>query len=248
MTTALIVQEPLPAAPIPSAVDDLLRAAVEHNTPVETMERLLAMRRELRAEAAEESYNRALAAFQAECPKITKRREVMQKGTGAVRYRFAALSDILAQLKELLEKHGFSHEEDAIVEDGWVIGVCTVHHVAGHSRKTQFKAPVDKDAFMSAPQKYASAFTYAKRYAFCGAFGIMTADQDDDAQAAAQQEAAKPNSQDKIRELKKRIWDTMKAKFTTKQALQQHLWDENLMPLDMTLETASVEVLERIAR
>ena len=34
---------------------------------------------------------------------------------------------------------------------------------------------------MSAPQKFASAMTFAKRYAFCNAFGILTSDEDVDA-------------------------------------------------------------------
>src|SRR3990167_3791525 len=34
---------------------------------------------------------------------------------------------------------------------------------------------------MNAAQKVASALTYAKRYAFCNAFGILTGDADDDA-------------------------------------------------------------------
>jgi hypothetical protein len=40
---------------------------------------------------------------------------------------------------------------------------------------------------MNAQQKVASALTYAKRYAFCNALGILTTDQDDDAQSAGEQ-------------------------------------------------------------
>ena len=38
-----------------------------------------------------------------------------------------------------------------------------------------------KTAMMNAPQQTAATMTYAKRYAFCNAFGIMTGDEDTDA-------------------------------------------------------------------
>jgi hypothetical protein len=44
-------------------------------------------------------------------------------------------------------------------------------------------------AVRSANQDYASALTFAKRYAFCNAFGIMTGDADTDAVPNAEQRA-----------------------------------------------------------
>ena len=49
-----------------------------------------------------------------------------------------------------------------------------------------FKVPIDKEGYMNAPQKFASALTFAKRYAFCNAFGILTGDEDDDSNAVEQ--------------------------------------------------------------
>jgi hypothetical protein len=37
---------------------------------------------------------------------------------------------------------------------------------------------------MNEPQRFASALTFAKRYAFCNAFGILTGDEDDNAEKA----------------------------------------------------------------
>jgi hypothetical protein len=37
---------------------------------------------------------------------------------------------------------------------------------------------------MTTPQKFASALTFAKRYAFCNVLGILTGDKDDDANTA----------------------------------------------------------------
>jgi hypothetical protein len=65
--------------------------------------------------------------------------------------------------------------------DKGVTVIVTACHIAGHKEDTEFTAPIQADAYMSEPQKWASAMTYAKRYAFCNAFGILTGDEDTDA-------------------------------------------------------------------
>jgi hypothetical protein len=186
------IEPPAPLALVPTSAESLIAKAIERQTPVETMEKLLVMRRELRAEAAKSAFDAALAAFQAECPVIHKSKEIRDK-SGKVRYSYAPIEVIVQQVRPLLQKHGFSYTTDAIVEDGWVTAQCTSTHSAGHSETKQFKVPVDKDAFMSAPQRFASALTFAKRYAFCNAFGILTGDQDDDNSIAVPEEAPRPN-------------------------------------------------------
>jgi len=161
-------------------VEGLLEKAVDAKAAVEVLERLMVMRRELQAEAARSAFDRSLAAFQAECPVIVKSQVVHQKNSTAVRYRFAPLDVIVSQVKGLLEKHGLSHTETAIVDKDWVTAVCTVKHCLGHSEKSEFKVPIDPEAYMNAAQKFASALTFAKRYAFCNALGILTGDSDDD--------------------------------------------------------------------
>ena len=241
---AVVVRE----ATIPASAEELILAAINRGASVDVMERMLAMRDRIKAERAEEAYHQALSAFQAECPPIIKRRAVADKSGGA-RYRYAALSDIVAQVKGLLEKHGFSHDEDAKVEKEWVTGLCTVHHRDGHSKTREFKVPIDSKAFMNAPQQYASALTFAKRYAFTNAFGIMTADEDDDAQRAAEAAARAEGAKDaaEIQRFKKGIWDKLKGKHHTAAGVQQHLWDEGLMDPDVRLDTAPIGVLRFIA-
>ena len=53
----------------------LIAKAIDKNVPVETMERLLAMRRELKAEWAKAEFDKAMSVFQSDCPIIKKRRE-----------------------------------------------------------------------------------------------------------------------------------------------------------------------------
>src|SRR5262245_59258660 len=96
------------------SVEGLISQAITAKVPVETMEKLLAMRRELKAEFAREQFYRDMAAFQAECPVIKKDRVVMNKGGRGIRYRYAPIDSIVSQTKELILKHGFSYKIDTI--------------------------------------------------------------------------------------------------------------------------------------
>jgi hypothetical protein len=161
--------------------ESIIRFAIEKgNIDVGTMERLLVMRNELQAEYAKRQFDEALAAFQSECPAVEKKKKVMNKDGRSVRYCYAPLDDIVDQVKPALKKHGFSYSLDTKVDLGWVEAMCEITHSAGHSKIKSFKCPIDKEGYMNEPQKYASALTFAKRYAFCNAFGILTADEDTD--------------------------------------------------------------------
>lgn len=173
----------------------LIAQAIDKGVPVETMERLMNMRRELKAEQANEAYNVAMAKFQSECPVIVKNKSVKNKDGKSVRYSYAPLEEIVKQIKDTIKNNGFSYRIDSQVEDQWVTAICKITHEMGHSETSTFKVPVDKDSFMSQPQKFASALTFAKRYAFCEALGILTADDDDDANHAAQEDAKKDKTQ-----------------------------------------------------
>ena len=164
----------------------LISQAIDAKCTVETMEKLLAMRRELKAERAKEDYNAALSRFQADCPTIKKTISVKEK-TGGTRYKYAPLDEIIRQVKDLLRENGFSYTFDAKFEPaadekkaGAQIITCTARHIGGHSETAEFRSPVDVSAYMSEVQKHGAAMTFAKRYAFCEVFGIMTGDDDTD--------------------------------------------------------------------
>ena len=173
-----------PAEPIRTIVkvdpEALIARAIDKGLPLESLERLLAMRRELKAEWAREQYFKALSGFQKECPVIGKGKEVHSKD-GKLRYKYAPLDEIIGQVKVALEAWGFSYTVQTSQTDKAVTSVCHAHHVDGHSETSEFTIPMDPEAYMNESQKIASAMTYAKRYAFCNSFGIMTGDMDDDA-------------------------------------------------------------------
>jgi len=144
------------------------------------MERLLAMRTQIKSEQAKEAFNRAMAAFQAECPTIVKTKEVFTRD-GRSAYKYAPIESIVAQVKEYLKKNGFSYTTQIDLTEKGVKATCKVTHEAGHSEENSMEVPLgSKTQIMSDSQVTAAASTFAKRYAFCNAFGILTGDEDND--------------------------------------------------------------------
>lgn len=189
-----------PAAPLPAEptrlpvrfdAESLIAKAIEHNLPVETMERLLAMRAQLKAEAAREAFFRDLSGFQGEVPVIRKSRSVKNRDGKSIRYRYASLEDIVQQVNPLLQKWGFSYTVRSRVEAGpprEMIAETHLHHRGGHTEISEFRVPIGEGGRMNASQEMGSASTYAKRYSFCNATGILTSDDDDDGNSAPEPE------------------------------------------------------------
>ncbi|MDD5547167.1 MAG: ERF family protein [Candidatus Omnitrophica bacterium] len=168
---------------VPTVVDAqaLIARAIDKNLPIESMERLLAMRRELRAEWARDQFFSALAGFQHECPTVEKKSKVQNKDK-TLRYSYAPLEDVVETAKPFLERWGFSWTIKPTQVNGNVKASCYLHHRDGHEELTEFEVPLDPDSYMSNPQKAAAALTFARRYAFINATGIVTRGEDNDAQ------------------------------------------------------------------
>lgn len=162
-------------------IETLLSQAIDKGVSVDTMERLLAMRRELKAEAATEAYNRAMASFQDECP-IIKKTKTVRTNSGTDAYSYAPIESIVKQVKSLIKKNGFSYTTRMELLAGGVKAIVRVTHELGHFEESPMEVPFGtKTAVMSGSQVAAAAQTFAKRYAFLNAFGILTGDDDNDA-------------------------------------------------------------------
>ena len=100
------------------SIENLLQQAVTNKVPVATVERIIAMRGQLKAEWAKEQFDIAMAAFQSECPPITKTK-VVKTNSGTVAYKYAPIDSIIIQVKPIIEKHGFSYSSNMeIIENG----------------------------------------------------------------------------------------------------------------------------------
>jgi hypothetical protein len=163
--------------PVQNDAEILIAKAIDKGVDVSTMERLLAMRRELKAEFAKAEFDKAMAKFQSECPVISKNATA---GSGNFGYKYATLEHIVSQVRDILSGNGFSYTFDSKKTDNSFITYCHVKHVAGHSETSQFEIAIDGSARMNISQKDGAANSYGKRYAFSNAFGILTGDEDTD--------------------------------------------------------------------
>lgn len=177
--------KPQPVETVPVKIDvnpeSLISQAIRQKLPVEQMEKILAMRTELKKEWAKEQFFLSLADFQRKCPIIKKTKKVLNKDK-TLRYKYAPLDEIIKQTRDLIYQYGFSYVISTTQSDDMVSAKCILHHVSGHSEHTSLAVPIDKTAFMTESQKVASALTFAKRYALCDALGILTQDTDDNTQ------------------------------------------------------------------
>jgi len=162
------------------SIEKMIMKAIDKGTPVETMEKVLALRDKLKKEYAKEQFDLAMAGFQDECPVIKKNKQVMEKTGNKVRYSYAPLDDIVAQVKKALSNNGFSYSVKVKTDDKLLTVICISTHKLGHSEESEFAVPLGTEQYMSDVQKYGARLTFAKRYAFCNAFGIMTGDGDND--------------------------------------------------------------------
>lgn len=217
--TGLPIEEPA------DSMQNLFRLAIERGTPVDAMERLLSMRREILAEKAKREFDTALASFQNECPIIQKTKAVANTGGQSVRYYYAPLDVIRNHVQPFMEKHGFSYRFDTKTEGPRVKVICTAAHIGGHSEQSAFESPIDPKAFMNEQQKYAAALTYAKRYAFCNAFGILTGDDDVDGRVGKERASGPAMATEKTRE-----WMLGKLASCREQAFQYAIDKGWIMP------------------
>lgn len=173
-----------------SVIEQILRLAIEKQTSLETLERLMVWAKESEAQRARLAFYAALAKFQAKCPIIDKSKQ--GGGQGSFTYNYAPLDAVVAQVRDALAECGFSYSISTKQHDGKVLTICRAFHVEGHFEESSFEIDMEKGGRMNDAQKAGSAMSYAKRYAFCNVYGIMTGDVDDDAGGA---EPEKPQAE-----------------------------------------------------
>jgi hypothetical protein len=162
------------------SVESFISQAIASQLPIKQMERLFSLRKEVKAEQANEAFIVAMSNFQAECPIVEKKKEVKSKA-GATVYFYAPLDSIVEQVSKTIAKNGLAYTFDISSDEKELTATCKVTHNQGHSETFTFKVPIGSEAYMTEVQKFGARATFAKRNAFCNAFGIMTGDEDTDA-------------------------------------------------------------------
>jgi hypothetical protein len=168
-----------------SLLDAIVYAASDPAMDVVKVERLIALHRDMEAQAAERAFNEALAAAQAEMSPVSKDAANPQTSS-----RYATLAQLDRALRPIYSTRGFAvtfDSEPAPAEQTVrVVGYLTGH---GHTRRYQLDMPCDgKGArggdVMSRTHATASAITYGRRYLLCMAFNVSTEDDDGNAAGA----------------------------------------------------------------
>lgn len=161
-----------------SEISHLIAVAIESGKSPEFLRELLSVRREWEADEARKAYAQAITTFQERCP-------IIQKLDKAYNNAYARMDRIWRETRELRRESG--------ITVSWLIaemrdGLCHVEgqlrHVSGHVERMACDVPIPElIKGQNKAQQGGSAITYAQRYAFCGALGIVTSDrsdQDDD--------------------------------------------------------------------
>lgn len=238
-TKAVTVREGKRAPKDQSSVDAFIEKAIASNAPVETMERFFALRERALASQAKAEFVHALAQFQEECPVIKKTKAVMNKDGRSVRFKYAPIDSVIEQIKKPLSKAEFSYTWDVVFEDEHMKVTCKLTHVLGHFETSTFEIPIVQSEFMTKPQSYATAQTFAKRYTLLNVLGIATADEDTDA-TDSKKEAGALSQKSKImfllRELKQDTKDKKKIEEYVKKYTSLDLVDENFETIIERLE------------
>jgi len=168
------------AQPPGLSMTDLIKHALDINTPVESLERLVALHERVSQQQAERDYFAAMARFQADCPSIKKNSSASfaTDGGSKMSYKYSELDAIAAVVNPLLDKNGLSYTWNTKVEGGQLVCACTVRHVNGHHTTSAIALPTESRAAMSAQQKVGAAYTFARRLSLIGALGLTTTEDD----------------------------------------------------------------------
>ena len=127
----------------------------------------------------------ALAAFQAELPKIAKGEtaQVPTKQGGSYSYKYADLTDVSEAVLPRLGALGLVFfARPTTREDGKFGLAYTLGHVSGEREDGFYEIHVNG----MTPQQIGGLITYARRYCLCAATGIAPGGDDDDASGAQQ--------------------------------------------------------------
>lgn len=168
----------------------LIRAAVEQKADVETLERLFALAKELRAEQARDAYYQAMAQFQQRCGPVfkTKTARISTRSGGSYSFTFAPLSEIMGTIQPEMGPLGLSVSFRVKQETERVLASARITHEMGHHEESgDVAVAIQKETAdgagamgANAAQRIGIAHSYAKRYALLAILGLAPVEEDHD--------------------------------------------------------------------
>ena len=166
---------------IKSYIPSLIEKAIEKGLSVEHLEKLMILKERFDAIQAKKDFDEAMSIFQSKCPPIKKWKRGSVTSTGVIVSMYAPMETIINETKDLREKCGFSFILESPVTEKGINATCIIKHISGHSEKSSMELPfIRQTNSMSDAQVVAGTRTFAVRYAFCNAFGIVPEGEDND--------------------------------------------------------------------
>ena len=164
-----------------SMAERVIELAAMPGTNPEMFDRLVAWQEREEGRQAEEQFNSAMNLAQLEIQPVARRAENSQ-----TRSFYAKLEHVDEAIRPIYLRHGFavSYNTVAPLVPGNIRIECEVSH-GRHSKKYYREAPADTlgpkgTAVKTVLHGGGSTETFLKRYAVCGAFNVVFANQDDD--------------------------------------------------------------------
>lgn len=175
--------EQIPAAQSETVafVQMIERAARDPSIDIDKLERLLAMKERQEARTAEQAFNAAMSAAQAEMRPVAA-----DASNPQTRSRYASFVALDKALRPIYTKHGFGLTFNTAdgAPDGHVRFVCDALHSGGHTKPYHIDMPADgKGAkggdVMTKTHATGAAMTYGQRYLLKMIFNIAVGEDND---------------------------------------------------------------------
>lgn len=156
------------------------RMARDASVPLERIERVMDMLREMRKEQAEEDFNEAMASTQRELTPVAR-----DSFNPQTRSKYASYHAIDKAIRPVYTKHGLgvSFDEDRDSSEGFVRVLAFVSK-GRHTKTFHYDSPIVTQGLagktmMTLTHARASAVTYAKRYLVGMIFNLSTGEDED---------------------------------------------------------------------
>jgi ERF superfamily. len=160
----------------------MISLAMANGTDLDQLEKLLSLQERWEKSNAVKEYNKAMALFKANPPRIEKDKSVNYTTSGgSVKYNHATLANVVEKITAELSKYGLSASWRTAQNGKEVTVTCRISHSAGHSEETSLCASTEGAGKMNAVQAIGSVITYLQRYSLLAITGLAAHDQDNDA-------------------------------------------------------------------
>ena len=164
----------------------LIMKALDQKVDVETIERLVALAKDVRAIQAKEAWLDAMAQFKAKVPPIYKSKMARMRNYS---YKFAPLDEICTTIDPIMAEVGLTYRwTTPKIEADKVTVACLVSHRLGHSESSgDLEMPLmgavqrqeGGEGGANAAQRVGISLTYAKRYSLLAIMGLAPEEDDD---------------------------------------------------------------------